>query len=231
MLGFSVVFVALGASFSAAGQFLLDYRDWIRRIGGALIVLFGLYIAGLLKIGLFGRTQQWQIREKPAGYLGSFLVGRHVRDRLDAVRGPDPRRDPLAGRDRRDGRSGASACSSRTRPASACRSCSRRSRSASFLRFFKRYRPFIPIVERGAGVLLIVVGVLVFTNYYVVLNAWAISLTPGVAAQAALSGSLLRPRPRSRHLGQPRARASTRSAWRWRSTTRSRRGEADTRDA
>ena len=47
-----------------------------------------------------------------------------------------------------------------------------------FLRFFQRYRPFIPIVERGAGVILIVVGVLVFTNYYLVLNAWAISLTP-----------------------------------------------------
>ena len=48
----------------------------------------------------------------------------------------------------------------------------------SFLRWFKRYRPFIPVVERGAGVLLVVVGVLVFTNYYVILNSWAISLTP-----------------------------------------------------
>src|SRR5262249_28772187 len=74
VLGFSLVFVALGASFSAAGQFLLDYREWIRRIGGALIVLFGLYIAGLLRIGFFGRTQQWQLREKPAGYLGSLAV-------------------------------------------------------------------------------------------------------------------------------------------------------------
>ena len=48
----------------------------------------------------------------------------------------------------------------------------------SFLRFFKRYRPFIPVMERGAGLLLVVVGVLVFKNYYVVLNSWAISLTP-----------------------------------------------------
>jgi cytochrome c-type biogenesis protein len=47
-----------------------------------------------------------------------------------------------------------------------------------FLRFFKRYRPFIPAVERVAGVLLVVVGVLVVTNYYVLLNSWAISLTP-----------------------------------------------------
>jgi cytochrome c-type biogenesis protein len=47
-----------------------------------------------------------------------------------------------------------------------------------FLAFFKRYRPFIPVVERAAGLVLVVVGVLVFTNYYVVLNSWAISLTP-----------------------------------------------------
>jgi cytochrome c-type biogenesis protein len=54
--GFSVVFVALGASFSAAGAVLLDYRDWIRRIGGMLIIVFGLYIAGLLRIGFLGRS-------------------------------------------------------------------------------------------------------------------------------------------------------------------------------
>src|SRR4029450_5526889 len=42
-LGFSIAFVALGASFSVVGQALLDHRDWIRRVGGALIVVFGLY--------------------------------------------------------------------------------------------------------------------------------------------------------------------------------------------
>jgi len=48
----------------------------------------------------------------------------------------------------------------------------------AFLRFFKRYRVFIPVVERVAGVLLIVVGVLVVSNYYIALNAWALTLTP-----------------------------------------------------
>ena len=47
-----------------------------------------------------------------------------------------------------------------------------------FLRAFKRYRPFIPVVERAAGVLLVIVGVLVFTNYFTYLNAWTVSLTP-----------------------------------------------------
>jgi len=47
-----------------------------------------------------------------------------------------------------------------------------------FLRVFKRYRPLIPVVERVAGVLLVAVGVLVVTNYYTALNAWALSITP-----------------------------------------------------
>jgi len=46
--GFTVVFVSLGASFSAAGQFLFGYRDWIRVIGGALIIVFCAAIVGLL---------------------------------------------------------------------------------------------------------------------------------------------------------------------------------------
>jgi cytochrome c-type biogenesis protein len=71
VVGFSVVFVALGASFGAAGAFLLDYRDWIRRIGGLLIVVFGLYIAGLLRIGFLARTKRLQLREKPAGYASA----------------------------------------------------------------------------------------------------------------------------------------------------------------
>src|SRR5262249_60798475 len=73
--GFTERFMSLGASFSAAGQLLLDYRDAIRVVGGVLIVVFGLYIAGVLKIGILGRTQQLRIQSKPAGYVGSFAVG------------------------------------------------------------------------------------------------------------------------------------------------------------
>jgi cytochrome c-type biogenesis protein len=177
VLGFSLVFVALGASFSAAGQFLLDYRDWIRRIGGVLIVIFGLYIAGLLKVGLFGRTTQWQLQEKPAGYLGSLLVG------ITFAIGWTPCVGPILGAIL----SLAGTAETVQRGVGLLVAYSAglglpflvsALALGPFLRFFKRYRPFIPVVERGAGVLLIVVGVLVFTNYYVILNSWAISLTP-----------------------------------------------------
>jgi len=177
VLGFSLVFVGLGASFSAAGQFLLDYRDLIRRVGGALIVVFGLYIAGVLRVGMFGRTAQLQIREKPAGYLGSLAVG------ITFAIGWTPCVGPILGAIL----SLAGTAETVQRGIGLLVAYSAglgvpfllsAIALGSFLRFFKRYRPFIPVMERAAGVLLVVVGVLVFTNYYVVLNSWAISLTP-----------------------------------------------------
>jgi cytochrome c-type biogenesis protein len=177
VVGFSLIFVALGASFSAASQLLFTYRDAIRRVGGALIILFGLYIAGVLKIGLFGRTASWQIREKPAGYLGSFAVG------VTFAIGWTPCVGPILGAIL----SLAGTAETVQRGVGLLVAYSAglglpflvsALALGPFLRFFKRYRPFIPVVERGAGVLLIVVGVLVLTNYYVILNSWAISLTP-----------------------------------------------------
>jgi cytochrome c-type biogenesis protein len=177
VVGFSVIFVALGASFSAAGMLLLDYRDWIRRVGGVLIVMFGLYIAGVLRIGMLARTQQLQPREKPAGYVGSLIVG------LTFAIGWTPCVGPilgailsLLGTAETVGRGvGLIVAYSAGLGVPFLLSALA---LGGFLKFFKRYRPFIPAVERFAGVVLVVVGVLVFTNYYLVLNSWAIALTP-----------------------------------------------------
>ena len=175
--GFTVVFVSLGASFSAAGQFLLDYRNLIRQVGGVLIVLFGLYIAGVFKLAAMGRTMQFQLREKPAGYLGSLVVG------ITFAIGWTPCVGPILGAIL----SLAGTSETVTRGIGLLIAYSAglgvpflvsAIALGSFLKFFKRYRPLIPVMERAAGVLLVVVGVLVFTNYYVVLNSWAISLTP-----------------------------------------------------
>jgi cytochrome c-type biogenesis protein len=175
--GFTAVFVSLGASFSAAGQLLMDYRDAIRIAGGALIVIFGLYIAGVLRIGIFGRTQQLQIQSKPAGLIGSFAVG------LTFAIGWTPCVGPilgsiltLAANDKTvsHGVGLLLAYSLGLGVPFLLSSVA----LGNFLRFFKRYRRFIPTVERVAGVVLVAVGVLVVTNYYIVLNAWALNLTP-----------------------------------------------------
>jgi cytochrome c-type biogenesis protein len=177
ILGFSLVFVSLGASFSAAGQFLLEYREAIRRIGGLLIIVFGLYIAGFLKVGFLGRTQQWQLRHKPAGYLGSLAVG------VTFAIGWTPCVGPILGAIL----SLASTADNVTRGIGLLLAYSAglgvpfllsSIALGAFLKFFRRYRPFIPIVERTAGVLLIVVGIVVFLNYYQALNSWANQMTP-----------------------------------------------------
>ena len=175
--GFTAVFVSLGASFSAAGQFFLECRDWIRIGGGILIVLFGLYIAGFLRWGVLGRTRQLHIRSKPAGFIGSFAVG------LTFAIGWTPCVGPILG-------SILTLASSESTVRHGVGLLLAYSAGLGlpflvfslglgvFLRFFKRYRPFIPVVERAAGVLLVIVGVLVASNYYILLNSWTLSLTP-----------------------------------------------------
>src|SRR5262250_2507718 len=175
--GFTAVFVSLGASFSAAGRFFLVYRDWIRIGGGVLIVLFGLYIAGFFQWGPLSRTRQLQIRSKPAGFIGSFAVG------LTFAIGWTPCVGPILG-------SILTLASSESTVRHGVGLLLAYSAGLGvpflafsfglgfFLRFFKRYRPFIPVVERAAGILLVVVGVLVATNYYILLNSWTVSITP-----------------------------------------------------
>lgn len=73
--GFSSVFIAFGASASLLGQVLITYQDHIRRFGGALIVVFGLYLLGILNLSFLKMEHRFQFRSRPAGYLGSFLIG------------------------------------------------------------------------------------------------------------------------------------------------------------
>jgi cytochrome c-type biogenesis protein len=73
--GFSSVFISFGASASLLGQLLITYQDHIRRIGGILIILFGLYLLGVLNFDFLKMEHRFQFRNRPAGYVGSFLIG------------------------------------------------------------------------------------------------------------------------------------------------------------
>ena len=73
--GFSSVFIAFGASASLLGQLLISYQDYIRRVGGIVIILFGLYLLGILNLNFLKMEHRYQFRNRPAGYLGSFLIG------------------------------------------------------------------------------------------------------------------------------------------------------------
>ncbi|HSB30971.1 MAG TPA: cytochrome c biogenesis protein CcdA [Candidatus Sulfobium mesophilum] len=73
--GFSLIFIALGASSSVVGQFFFNYQDWIRIIGGVLVIFFGLFVSGIIKMDFLTRERKFHVSGKPAGYIGSFLVG------------------------------------------------------------------------------------------------------------------------------------------------------------
>lgn len=75
ILGFSVVFINMGLASSMLGQWLKDYSDAIRIVGGVLVIIFGLFISGVIKLDFLMAEKKFHLKGKPAGYLGTFLVG------------------------------------------------------------------------------------------------------------------------------------------------------------
>jgi cytochrome c-type biogenesis protein len=75
VLGFAVVFVALGASASAVGSFLVARRTWFNIVGGIVIIIFGLHLTGLVKIPLLYRDARIETGAPRRGFLGAFLLG------------------------------------------------------------------------------------------------------------------------------------------------------------
>jgi len=73
--GFSTVFISLGASSSFLGQLFYRYQGWIRLVGGILVIIFGVFISGIAKFDLLLREKRFRLHGKPAGYLGSFIIG------------------------------------------------------------------------------------------------------------------------------------------------------------
>lgn len=73
--GFSTIFVALGASATYVGQFLIAYQHVMSKVAGAIIVLFGLYVMGVLKANWLMADKRVHMSGKPRGYTGSYLVG------------------------------------------------------------------------------------------------------------------------------------------------------------
>lgn len=73
--GFSSVFIALGVSSSAIGKFLFEYSDLIRITGGILVIIFGFFIAGFLKLDFLLKDKKIHLAGKPAGYIGTFIIG------------------------------------------------------------------------------------------------------------------------------------------------------------
>ncbi|MDQ0184717.1 cytochrome c biogenesis protein CcdA [Cytobacillus sp. FSL R5-0569] len=75
LLGFSIVFIAIGFGSSYIGNFFYEYADLIRQIGAIFIVIFGLVILGLLKPAFLMKERRFDFKNRPTGYFGSVLIG------------------------------------------------------------------------------------------------------------------------------------------------------------
>jgi cytochrome c-type biogenesis protein len=175
--GFSLVFILLGASATALGRALNYYQVWLQRIGGALIILFGLLCLGVFNLRLLSQERRLHLERKPVGYLGSVLVG------MTFAAGWTPCIGPVLG-----GILGLAATSvdvSRGMLLLAVYSAGlalpflvAAVAVDSFLDWFQRFRRFLPWVMRISGVMLIFVGILLITGEFTRLAGWLQGLTP-----------------------------------------------------
>lgn len=75
LLGFSVIFVALGFGSSFVGTFFQENLVILRQVGAIFIVIFGLIISGLFTPEFLMKERKLQFKNRPAGYLGTMLIG------------------------------------------------------------------------------------------------------------------------------------------------------------
>lgn len=73
--GFSLIFILLGASASYFGQILLEHQEILRKVSGVVIVLLGLHLLGILPISFLYREKRWFGEVKKEGWIGTFLLG------------------------------------------------------------------------------------------------------------------------------------------------------------
>jgi cytochrome c-type biogenesis protein len=179
VLGFSLVFILLGASATALGRALNYYQQWLQRIGGVLIIAFGLVCLGVIRWQALSQERRVQVEHKPVGYLGSALVG------MAFGAGWTPCIGPVLGAIL--GLAATSQDLSRGMLLLAAYSAGlavpfliAAVALDSFLQWFQGFRRYLPWVMRVSGALLIFVGILMVTGEFTRLAGWLQAFTPAV---------------------------------------------------
>ena len=177
VLGFSLVFICLGASATAIGHLLRHQKTILERIAGAVIIIFGLHLAGIFRIKWLDKDTRVQTSGRPASPIGAFLVG------LAFAFGWTPCIGPILG-----GILAIAGSKNSVGEGVGLLAVYSAGLGIPFLvtslaidRFFvasKRIRKYYKPIEIASGVLLVVLGVLIFTNRFTILSNYFSKFLP-----------------------------------------------------
>lgn len=171
VLGFSLIFVLLGASATLIGQWLSRSMSWITKLAGVLIMLLGIHMTGLVRIPLLMREQRYHPLKSKAGLVSAFLVGAAFAFGWSPCVGP-----LLAGI--------LALAGTKETVGQGMLLLTVYSLGLGipfiltaalinpFLNWLKGFKRYLPWVERAAGVLLIALGVLLVTGKLMQLSNW-----------------------------------------------------------
>ena len=175
--GFTAIFMLLGASASAIGLVVKVNQTWFERIGGVLIIIFGLYMLGVFNFGPFSQEKRVHIQDKPTGYLGSVLVGVAFGAGWTPCIGPVLASILTYTGSQADLGKGLGLLFAYSMGLAvpflmAAFAVDR------FMTWFQRYRQYMGVVTKASGVLLLAAGIMLLTGYFSLLAGWLQGLTP-----------------------------------------------------
>jgi cytochrome c-type biogenesis protein len=177
VLGFSTIFVLLGVSASFLGAFFATYKVWIARLGGVVIIVLGLHLAGVLRLAPLLRERRVHLANKPIGYLGTLGVGVAFGAGWTPCLGPVLAAILTLGFTQEGMWSGAGLLSVYSLGLAVPFLVAALALDW-FLQTFQRFRRWMPWVERSSGALLVFLGLLLVTGRFTVLAGWLQSYTP-----------------------------------------------------
>jgi cytochrome c-type biogenesis protein len=192
VMGFSTVFISLGASASVIGQWLRQATTWEITIGsmnfpvltslaGVIIIVMGLHFLGAFRIAFLSREVRYQQEARPVGLLGAYAIG------LAFALGWTPCIGPVLAAILTVAGSADSVAKGAGLLAVYSAGLGVPFLLAAvampqFLSFLKRFRRHLGMVEKAMGGMLVVTGIMFLTGTFTTLSYWMIETFPGLAA-------------------------------------------------
>ena len=177
VVGFSLIFIGLGASASALGSLLRDHREVLTIVGGVLVIAFGLVLLGVIRLPVLMRDTRVHATHDASTPWGAVLLG------MAFAAGWTPCIGPVLGGILTLAGATGTLIDGVTMLAVYSLGLAVPFLAAAlaleqFLRVSRRVRSWLPWIERTSGALLLLAGVLMVTGTYTRLNTWLLQFTP-----------------------------------------------------